>query len=65
MNNTYLSSQDLRICEAVLDRACRELGSVDDAIRSEAAVRILARFNAGERDNDKLRECATAWIISS
>ena len=65
MNTIYLNSQDLRICEAVLDRACRELGSSDTAIRSEAAARILARFNAGERDTDKLQECATAWIISS
>ncbi|CAN5369544.1 hypothetical protein BH10PSE7_BH10PSE7_27600 [soil metagenome] len=65
MTNTYLNSQDLRICEAVLDKACRDLGSTDNAIRSEAAVRILARFNAGERDTGKLQECATAWLISS
>lgn len=52
--------EDLRLCQAVLDRACADLGIDGEADRAELAARIMSLADAGERDFEKLRAFAVA-----
>ena len=38
-----LSPEELAVCQAALDEACKEIGSPSEFVRSEMATRIMAR----------------------
>ena len=59
---TYLSSDDLRLCQTVLDNIAGYTPIADSRLRAEIAARILARANCGERDPERLRAYATEWM---
>jgi hypothetical protein len=56
----HLSPERLATCAAVLDQACKDVGSRDKPIRETLAVRILQRANQGEQDFENLRSFAVA-----
>lgn len=53
-------SQDLILFTAVLERACSDMGAIDESRRQAIAARILHMAQAGERDFEALRKYATA-----
>jgi hypothetical protein len=63
---SYLSPAELALCAQALEAACAELSHPSDSVRTEMAARMAARIMAravwGERDLDKLKTSATAWI---
>ena len=61
----YLAPEELALCKTALEEACRDFGAISSDLRSEMASRILAKANTGERDPEKLKSAATAWILAA
>lgn len=56
-------SQDLILFTAVLERACSDMGILDESRRQTMAARIIHLAQIGERDFEALRKHATASNI--
>lgn len=52
-------SQDLILFTTVLERACCDLGTIDESRRQAIAARIVHMAQTGERDFEILRKYAT------
>ena len=65
VSESYLNSEDLRLCAFVLKCACHEAGPIDEGMRGDIAARILARANQGERDFTILKSFGLSGISIS
>jgi len=57
---SFFESQDLDFLTTVLERACSDMGPLDESRRQAIAARIMHLAQTGERDFEALRKYATA-----
>ena len=60
--HSYLSPEEITLCERALEAACAKIGTPSEGMRTEMAARIMTRAVSGERDLEDLIASATSWI---